>query len=413
MATLKITLDKRRHYKDGRSPLILRLTMNGKSTSIHLGIKIYEQEWDQKKQTVLKKHPNHKFFNLHLKDILLQNEKKLIEINAFNSKISLVELKQLLVRNKVVDEIRFFQFAKEQIENLKVQGRYGSAQAYQTAANKIVEYGGKKLKLNDINYKLIFDFDAQLSTRHISVNGIAVYMRTIRAILNRGRKLGCYDMSNYPFDNFKIRTQKTASRAESIGRIIELSQLELENELGQYHSRNIFLLIFSLIGISYMDLVLLKKVNLKNGRIIYRRKKTGKLYSIKATTLFTEILNLYKNETSDYLLPQFGLDKIDESRIRQQVNLGLKSTNYYLKKLGKKLNLDRPLTTYVARHSWSNIAKDKGFSKDLIAEALGHNYGNSITGIYLDDYGNEVIDSANEQLTSLISLDKIKLHTKY
>jgi hypothetical protein len=44
MATLKLTLDKRSKYSDGRSPIILRLTKEGKSTSIPTGIKVHHSE---------------------------------------------------------------------------------------------------------------------------------------------------------------------------------------------------------------------------------------------------------------------------------------------------------------------------------------------------------------------------------
>ena len=56
------------------------------------------------------------------------------------------------------------------------------------------------------------------------------------------------------------------------------------------------------------------------------------------------------------------------------------------------------LTTYYARYSWANIARKLGYSKDLIAEALGHEYGNRVTGIYLDNYDLEVIDEMNEKV---------------
>jgi len=32
------------------------------------------------------------------------------------------------------------------------------------------------------------------------------------------------------------------------------------------------------------------------------------------------------------------------------------------------------------RYTYANIAKQLGYSKDLIAEALGHEYGNKVTG---------------------------------
>ena len=53
MATLKLTLDKRRKLRNGRSPLILRLTHKSNSTSIQTGIKFHFSEWDSKKLSIL------------------------------------------------------------------------------------------------------------------------------------------------------------------------------------------------------------------------------------------------------------------------------------------------------------------------------------------------------------------------
>jgi integrase/recombinase XerD len=46
----------------------------------------------------------------------------------------------------------------------------------------------------------------------------------------------------------------------------------------------------------------------------------------------------------------------------------------------------------VFRYTYANLAKQLGYSKDLIAEALGHEYGNSVTGIYLEQFDNDVVD---------------------
>ena len=76
--------------------------------------------------------------------------------------------------------------------------------------------------------------------------------------------------------------------------------------------------------------------------------------------------------------------------------------NNYLQKISKELNFTKKVSTYYARYSWANFARLKGFSKDLIAEALGHEYGNRVTGIYLDSYGNEIIDEANKAVIQFV-----------
>lgn len=60
------------------------------------------------------------------------------------------------------------------------------------------------------------------------------------------------------------------------------------------------------------------------------------------------------------------------------------------------------ITTYVARHTWATLAKRMGYSNELIAEALGHEYGNRTTAIYLDDFEQEIIDDLNAKIVSII-----------
>jgi integrase len=79
-----------------------------------------------------------------------------------------------------------------------------------------------------------------------------------------------------------------------------------------------------------------------------------------------------------------------------------KKLNKKLKKISKILEIETPITTYVFRYSYANIAKQLGYSKDLIAEALGHEYGNAVTGIYLEMFDNEIVDNLNENVIKKI-----------
>jgi integrase len=73
------------------------------------------------------------------------------------------------------------------------------------------------------------------------------------------------------------------------------------------------------------------------------------------------------------------------------------------------LGIIEPLTSYVFRYTYANVAKKLGFSKDMIAEALGHEYGNNITGIYLEEYDNKVLDGMNETIISCVTKVKGEL----
>ena len=42
----------------------------------------------------------------------------------------------------------------------------------------------------------------------------------------------------------------------------------------------------------------------------------------------------------------------------------------------------------------------------MIAEALGHEYGNSVTGLYLEQFDLEIVDSMNEKIIASVILNE-------
>ena len=399
MATLKLTIDGRRCYSDGRIPIIYRLTHKTKTTRIESGVKIFKQEWDNSRCRINKIHPQSKELNLILNKKLLELEKRLLEAVSSGADLDVKSLKQALVNAEKPAKITFYLFAKQEIQNLKDQERFGNASVYETSVNRFIKHTGDSISFKEINYNVISGFELALLKEGLCRNTIAIYMREIRALLNLAIKKGLMERADYPFYNYKIKTEKTISRAITKNELQKIYTYPLIENSVAWHSRNIFFLIFNLIGISFIDLILLKNSSIQNGRIVYKRRKTGKLYSIKITLEASRIINFYQNPNNKYLISYFEFDNVIKSKVREEAGLRIKSCNTQLKKIGKKLELPITLTTYVGRYTWANVAKSLGYPKDQIAEALGHSYGNQITGIYLENFGNEIIDEMNEKVT--------------
>ena len=116
----------------------------------------------------------------------------------------------------------------------------------------------------------------------------------------------------------------------------------------------------------------------------------------------SEILNGFMGKAAEGFYLPFVVDKNDPQLLKKDILQVIKTTNEYLRKIAKLCEIDKPVSTYYARYSWANIAKSQGYSKDMIAEALGHEYGNRVTGIYLDNYDNEIIDKMSEQVIKAV-----------
>ncbi len=400
MVQLKIILDTRRKKSDGSYPIMFRVTNSKQVNYLSFGFSIEEQEWDDKNKCISSSHPNSQSLNISLSKKFYEIQKAVLALEE-NDCFSISALKQALIpqKNKVYlkKEVTFLEFSNQVIEHLIIEERIGNAIVYQTAVNRIIGFCNNKLvKFEDINYTFLDAFKRELTLQGAKVNTVGNYLRSIRAIYNKAIKAKIVDRSYYPFSEIQIKSAKTAKRAISIHDLQRLHSFHLILNSKMWHARNYFLLSFYMIGISFTDLVYLKAENIIKGRVVFRRRKTHKEYTIKVLPQAQNILDYYQKEWNIYLLPVLP-NKVQQDSVqaKKYIHQWIKTTNKYLKRLGSDLELDSPLTTYVARHTWATTAKRLGYSNEIIAEALGHEYGNAVTNIYLDKFDQDIIDKVN------------------
>lgn len=110
-----------------------------------------------------------------------------------------------------------------------------------------------------------------------------------------------------------------------------------------------------------------------------------------------EIIKKYPSNGSDYLLPIIK----EQGNDRKQYDNALHLVNYRLKALSEMLKLQRPLTMYVARHSWASAAKARNVPLSVISEGMGHD-SEKTTQIYLASLETSVVDKANKMILEML-----------
>ena len=148
---------------------------------------------------------------------------------------------------------------------------------------------------------------------------------------------------------------------------------------------------FMLRGMSFIDMAYLRKSDLANGYVTYRRRKTGQQLIIEWTKEMQILLDKYPENISDYLLPIIKSPGLNERSTYRNVGYNI---NYNLKRIAEKAGIGISLTLYVARHSWASIAKSKGIPLSVISEGMGHD-SEATTQIYLASLDTSVVDKAN------------------
>ena len=404
MATIKIVLDQRRAKKDETYPVVIRIRHLKSFFDLKTNYFVSKNQFDEKRQQII----SNSDANFEIEELKEKCSKRVREFQRENANntFDLNTLKSF-VQQKPAKLITIEEFWNDIIKQLIDSKRLGSARSYKTTLSVLSKIIDCKCKFTNINYCDLIKIETTLLKRGVSINGIAVYMRTFRAVCNRAILYNVASYEWYPFRKYKIKKEKTTPRTISINDMTNYFALNMACDNRLYNAWCIGKLIFLLRGINLTDLLLLKKSSIHKDRIIYKRAKTGKLYSIKILPSVAELMVEFSDE-SDYL---FGVlrDKNKNVKITDLYFFQeyIKKLNIKLKKIGNTINAPEPITTYVFRYSYANIAKQLGYSKDLIAEALGHQYGNTVTGIYLEMFDNEIVDNMNETIINKILLNQI------
>lgn len=399
-----ISLDTRRIKKDGTFPLIMRLGHYERTTPIPLGISVKKKDWDDENKVIKKSHGEGmsvtRINNLIQKrksdamDIIL----KLHEMGQL-PKLSVTELKGKIDKTKISDS--FLKFGKSLQDDLYAANRPGTAKSYKGTLSVVKTFvKDKDLRFQEVNYTFLKKFEIDHYRKGNQPNGLAVYMRTIRAIYNKAIKAGAVEKEFYPFDDYKIKTTPTEKRALDIELLKKIILLELTPTDILFNARNYFVASYMMYGMNFCDMAFLKKKDIKNGRILYQRNKTSKYYDIKITSNLKSILDYYMklNEGSEYIFP---IIKRDTSFLQDKdIQWARKRYNKKLKNVAVKCEIETNLTSYVSRHSFATQAMLQDVPLNAISSMLGHT-SLKTTQIYLKSLPSNILDDYNLKVTEI------------
>ncbi len=387
---MSLILDKRRSKSDGTYPLVFRIRVEKQYKDIPSGYSVKANRFNEKTNKII----NDAVANAQLDELRNIYYQRLKSYALENVGCENLEELKVYMLNKQSNVVTLGSLWRNEIDTLESTGRHGNARVHKIGLSVVAKEVNIEVPITKFTHRDLITLETKMLQRGVKPNSISVYMRSIRTICNLAINRDYATVSWYPFRKFKIKRQKTVPRVMTMQEIKNYFSLELPSTSTYYHSWLVGKLIFMLRGINIVDLLNLKPSNIVTGRIIYKRFKTGKMYSIKISPEIQEILNQFTpNNTLLGLLKDEDLigERMIHARLQKQ-----KVINSHLKKVGALIGCVEPITTYVFRYSYANASKQLGYSKDMIAEALGHEYGNGVTGIYLELFDLELIDKMNE-----------------
>ena len=359
--------------------------------------RLFMYEWNEEENTII--IPNSSRQNY------LQSVEELIDwdIKRLQSIINQLENKRLkyttddiiYIFQKQANEQSLFNFMQGVIAQLQQMGKQRTSETYRCTLKSFMQFReDKDVLFEDIDSELMLMYEAYLRNKGLTKNSTSFYMRILRAVYNRAVEKDLTTNRN-PFKHVYTGIDKTIKRAIPLKAIKQIKNLDLSLQPSLDFARDMFLFSFYTRGMSFIDMAYLKKKDLSNDILSYRRRKTGQQLFIRWEKCMQEIVEKYDTSQSNYLLPIIKpFSEIDE---RSQYQNSMYLINRKLKEIGKMTGVQVPLTMYVARHSWASVAKNKNIPISVISEGMGHD-SEMTTQIYLASLDTAVVDKANSMI---------------
>lgn len=393
MATIKVKF-RPSTVADREGTIYYQIIHERKVRQLLSDYKVFATEWDEKRSRVITSHKSERnTLILSIRERIRWDVERLTKIirRLDNNGLAYAADDVIDEFNRYANEYSLFNFMEGIIVKLKQNGKVRTSETYRATLNSFKKFRkDEDIMLDCLTSEIMEAYEAWHQSRGVTPNTISFYTRILRAVYNRAVEDEIIENRN-PFRHVYTGVDKTVKRALPIQTVKKIKGLDLSLAPALDFARDMFMMSFMLRGMSFIDMAYLRKTDLANGYVIYRRRKTGQQLTIEWTKEMQLILDKYPENTSDYLLPIIRNPGTNERCTYRNIGYNI---NHNLKKIAKKLDINIPLTLYVARHSWASAAKAKGIPISVISEGMGHD-SEATTQIYLASLDTSVVDKAN------------------
>ena len=405
MSSIKTILYTQKTLKNQQHPVMLYV-YDDKIYRISLGYSCTPKEWDKEQGRFRKNVENYKTKNLNLRKFELKAGEIIDDFVRNGERFNIETFKNAFYGKEKIERT-FYEFFEDMIKEKQSLGKIGTMLAYKDALSTLKKYKDVNLKFTEVTYNLLKGMEINLLQKGCSYGGIGARMRSIKAVYYEGIRRNFVGEEYNPFsttmnkNGYSLAKLKSESNPKSLSseEINLLKQFDYTQHPTLIKSYLYFMFSFRMFGMNFADMCDLEKNDMQDGRILYKRNKTGKTFNLKISNEAQQIIDYYSSgNESKYLFPILN-EHIHKTptQIKDRTHKVLKKVNKDLKTIAGLLSIKTPITFYVARHSSATTLKRNGISTEIISEALGH-ANSMITQRYLKNFDNSVLDNAMAML---------------
>lgn len=369
-STLFYLKDERRD-KNGKAGLYLRITVDGRRTSISLNRKIDPSKWDSRMNKLKGKGYEAEELNRFMATIRHKVNKIQHDLIEDGQPFTVHDVKDKYLGKdaKLKMLIKLFDEHNQQMEKLVgIEFALGTYKRYHTTRSHVADYIKTEYRKNDIpvrdvDLKFIKGFEYFLKvTKECNHNSALKYVNNFKKIVRIA--VGNDWISKDPFYNYKVQFKTVEREFLSKEELQALIDKKIEGDRLNV-VRDMFVLC-CFTGLAYVDIQSLRPDEIYQNEeggfyIKSKRTKTDTGFTIPLLPTAVAIIKKYKDHpkvvNKDCVIPVLSNQK----------------SNAYLKEIADRCNIKKNLTTHLARHTFATtVTLTNGVPIETVGKMLGH-----------------------------------------
>lgn len=379
-ATIALILRVEKKNDKGECPIRIRITKNRKSSYASTGLRIDEKNWDFKKQKVKSSHPNSSRVNHHLNTLINRYQDEILKAETLDTTLSTKKIKGKI--NGINESlINFYDVAEKVTQKYYKANKIAIYSRAISVIKKVKEFSQTdKLEITDIDVRFLKKYEEYFkNTRDNATNTINKDFGFIRRVFSEAYQNELIVFEKNPFSKFKIENEKTTKiylTEDELNRMIDVDLTK--KKIHDLH-RDMFVFSSGAGGLRISDMLLLKWQDFDQTHIRFNMRKTKGQLSIKLPKNSMKILEKYKCATSnkaDFIFPVLNPahDFSNAMTLHRAVSSATAHINKNLKEIAALAQINKRVTTHIARHTFATRALTKGISLDKVSKLLGHSH---------------------------------------
>lgn len=364
---------KKRLNSNGKALIQIEAYLEKRKAYFSTRIYIEPQYWDDKKKRVVK-HPHRDELNRFLHSMLLEMERKELELWKKGVTLDLKSFKHYMKALKT-EHFSFFDESRKWVEQ---SDRKESTRRNLLTTLELLAVIAPSLTFQDINYDFLNRFEYFLRNKGYCPNTIAKHLKQLKTIVNEGIRRGYLTTS--PFLNYRIKTVESKHTFLLPDEIRTLELCRDKTPIKFHHVLDAFLFC-CYTGLRYSDFIRISSANIVTMNryhwLVFRSQKTSAEIRLPLSLLFggkaLSILYRYKDWNDFFCLPPNP------------------TVNKILEKIRKLVHLNKHCSFHTARHTNATLLIYSGVNITTVQKLLGHR-NIKTTQIYSDVFPETVIE---------------------